>query len=192
MSEPNARLAAQRERIATLAPKAAQLARQGVGLRDIAVELGVSKSTVSNWLRGRGTAAAKALGTDQGGDWLAARYRWLYEKALREYRRSVDKEVRTFMKTTATDRHDGCTTKETIRTEVRPGNPAFLARALAVLNSLASLHFREAARKNSKGGEPRMLLYGTSDAGRPLVVVFVVRLTDDMTIARIISARRLS
>lgn len=45
---------------------------------------------------------------------------------------------------------------------------------------------------NSKGGEPRMLLYGTSDAGRPLVVVFVVRLTDDMTIARIISARRLS
>lgn len=59
----------------------------------------------------------------------------------------------------------------------------------------AATCFRDPERRvfdspTSKGGESRLLLYGTSAAGRPLVVVFTLRRTNRGTIARIISARR--
>ncbi len=39
-------------------------------------------------------------------------------------------------------------------------------------------------------GEPRWVLQGTSDLGRPLSVVFLVEHLEEGTVARIISARR--
>src|ERR1035441_3368072 len=58
-------LAARRAQKAALLPRAAQLAAEGHSYQEIAAALGIAKSTVCEWLRGRplGRAAAKALGT---------------------------------------------------------------------------------------------------------------------------------
>ena len=61
----NPRLAALRAAKAALLPRAAELAAAGRSYQEIADTLGIAKSTVCQWLRGRplGRAAAKALGT---------------------------------------------------------------------------------------------------------------------------------
>ncbi len=60
----NPYLAARRAEKATLLPRAAQLAGEGRTYQEIADALGIAKSTVCDWLRGRPLerAAVKALG----------------------------------------------------------------------------------------------------------------------------------
>ena len=144
----NPHLAARRAEKAALLPRAAQLAAEGRSYREIAAALGIAKSTVCQWLRGRplGRAAAQALGTPRMTAKLAARYEALYQRALREWNRSrADRQTQTVV--TSEPAGGDPTTTTTVRTEPRTGNAACLGKALAALKALEGLHCRERSRR---------------------------------------------
>ncbi len=144
----NPHLAARRAQKAALLPRAAELAAEGRSYREIAAALGIAKSTVCQWLRGRplGRAAAKALGTPRMTAKLAARYEALYQRALREWNRSrADRRTQTVV--TSEPAGGDPTTTTTVRTEPRTGNAACLGKALAAMKALEGLHCRERSRR---------------------------------------------
>jgi hypothetical protein len=148
MKSANPRLAAQRRRKEELMPEVVKRDRRGKSSRAIADELGIGKSTVDRWLRGRQAAAvAAALGTPKGAGGLAARYNAIFRKAVRGWNRSAkDKEVRVDEETKTTGPDGIVKTKTVHRTETRVANPACLTRALEALKGLSNLHFRAAER----------------------------------------------
>jgi len=148
MKEANPHLAARRAAKAALLPRAAQLAAEGRTYQEIADALGIAKSTVCGWLRGRplGRAAAKALGTPRMTAKLAARYELLYQGALREWNRSkADRRTQTVV--TREPAGGSPTTTTTVRTEPRTGNAACLGKALAAMKAMEGLHCRERLRQ---------------------------------------------
>ena len=148
MKEANPHLAARRAEKAALLPRAAALAAEGRSYREIAAALGIAKSTVCQWLRGRplGRAAAQALGTPRMTAKLAARYESLYQRALREWNRSkADRRTQTVV--TSEPAEGGPTTTTTVRTEPRTGNAACLGKALAAMKAMEGLHCRERSRR---------------------------------------------
>ncbi len=153
MKQANTCLAARRARKAELLPRAAALAAEGRSYKEIAVAIGIAKSTVCQWLRDRplGRAAAQALGTPRMTAKLAARYESLYHRALREWNRSrSDRRTETVL--TIEPAGGGPTTKTTVRTEPRTGNTACLGKALAAMKAMEGLHCRERLRQECAAG----------------------------------------
>ncbi len=167
----NAHLAARRAEKAALLPRAAQLAREGRSYREIAAALGIAKSTVCQWLRGRplGRAAAQALGTPRMTAKLAARYEALYQRALREWNRSrADRRTQTVV--TSEPAGGEPTTTTTVRTEPRTGNAACLGKALAALKAMEGLHCRERSRREWAENEEKLqAAEARLDAAEPAV-----------------------
>ncbi len=185
----NPYLAARRAQKAALLPRAAQLAGEGRYYQEIADALGIAKSTVCDWLRGRplGRAAAQALGTPRMTAKLAARYESLYQRALREWNRSrSDRRTETVL--TIEPAGGSPTTKTTVRTEPRTGNAACLGKALAAMKAMEGLHCRErlrrewfenlkrdAARDENEDGLTRTVKTTTTQSGRKLQTVVTTR-----------------
>ena len=126
-----------RRRKETLLPQIMQLALEGHSGRVIAEKTGLPKRTVNHWLREtRREWLAKAAEDAAELTALAlARFESIYREAMEGWRRSqADKEVRLVEESGAAG-EDGPKTKTSVRSETRPGDTAFLVKAMDALKA---------------------------------------------------------
>ena len=139
---------APRQRKEFLLPQVNDLALEGRSCREISKILGVDKTTVHRWLQElRGEGRRKVADAGEMIAVAVARYDAIYREAMEAWRRSkVDKHVRLVEESEANGSVRGPKRKESLRTEGRAGDVAFLAEAKGAVNAICKLLPREALR----------------------------------------------
>jgi len=140
---------APRRRKGILLPQIGDLALEGHSCREIAVRLGVGKTTVHRWLQELGEECRSKVA--DAGEMIAnaaARYDSIYREAMEAWRNSkAEKQVRMVEETEAAGSGNS-KKKRSIRTECRAGDAAFLDKAKRAVDAFCKLVPREALRQS--------------------------------------------
>jgi hypothetical protein len=134
------RYSAPRRRKEALLPQINDLSLEGHSCREIASRLNLSKTTVSNWLFDlRRDGRDKAIDSTELTAVAVARYDTIYRESMEAWRTSkADKEVRLVEDTEAAG-NGTAKKKQSVRTERRAGEIAFLAQARSAVDAICKL-----------------------------------------------------
>jgi len=155
MRKGNRRLAAQRRRREELLPQVTQLALEGYSRQEIAQRVGVSRTTIRRWLQElRQEHAARAVvDTAQMIAETIKRYNSIYREAMKAWRRSqAERQVRMAEESGGDGSGGRTRKKKSIRSEVRAGDPAFLAKAMEALKAIRQIKGLDAPRRTEIAG----------------------------------------
>jgi transcriptional regulator with XRE-family HTH domain len=150
-------------------PEIATLAGLGLGAREIAEKVGVSKSSINKWLRElQGKRTKKLLDPAEIIRGKIAYYRSISDKLFEAWRLSQEKkQVQVVEISGPAGDPAAAKQKKSVRTETQTGNPSYLAQAMKAEDKIEILQLRLAE------------LEGTPPSGPGGRLVSIANLTDE-------------
>ncbi len=147
MRRCNPHLTQLRQRKAALLPQVARLAVEGLTCREIAAQLGVSKTSVNYWLQKLrpDQAAGASQELAETARRRVARYNSIYRRAIQAWGRSQDDKQIQVVEQSGDAGNPAAKQKKSTRTETRPGDAILLAKAMDALRAIDELELRQTA-----------------------------------------------